>query len=151
MVQVHSSAHHELLFDSASRVLLFRFLGDVPDEAYISCWQYCMKFACTEKVNRFVLDQQQQGRISASAREWVLKNAFPYIQMNMSDDSAVAILPALHVYDQGVIKYLMGSFYRMTRFNMEIFSSEAQALAWLKQANELPVSSISTVEAVSPA
>ena len=112
-------------------IIVMRFIGDMPDEAYFEIWDNSIEGAVKAESKLFLIDQSQIGNVSFMARSKVVIKYLPTIKKEIGKYLKVAVLTSSSVVHKSGMKYLAKTFQKLASFNIEFFNDETEALKWL--------------------
>ncbi len=135
MEVIETVGQSQVLFDATHKIVKLHFMGDLSDDAYKLFWTKGIDFAEKHRLNRIIIDQRDIGNVSFNARGWVVISAFPRVKKVLPTNLIAAILGSERIVQKTGMQYLLKAFKTLTGYKVEVFSTQEDAVAFLKTAN----------------
>ncbi len=133
MKELFSSAHGKVAHLEDDGIIVMRFIGDMPDEAYFEIWENSIKHSLETNSNNFLIDQSQIGNVSFLARSKVVIKYLPTIKKEIGESLKAAVFTSSKVVHKSGMKYLAKTFQKLASFNIEFFNNEQDAINWIRE------------------
>lgn len=135
MVVIDTVGQSETLYDASSKIIKMHFKGDMSDDNYKAFWTRSIDYAEKHRLNRIIIDQREIGNVSFNARGWVVISAFPRVKKVLPNNLVAAVLGSERIVQKTGMQYLLKAFKTLTGYKVEIFPTQAEAVAFLKSVN----------------
>ena len=112
-------------------IIVIRFIGDMPDEAYFEIWEKGLVLMVSNNSTRLIMDQSQSGHVSYAARSKVVREYLKQYKKKIDKDAKVGVLTSENEMHNAGVKYLVEIFRSQTSFEIEFFNTENEAISWL--------------------
>ena len=109
-----------------------RFVGDLSDELYKEMWSKSLETVVEHKISNYLIDQQEIGNVSFSARAWVLVKILPQVRKQVGEPIFAAILPSTNLMHSTGMDFLAKGFSKLSRIYLQKFAQETSAIHWLQ-------------------
>ena len=103
----------------------------MSDDVYKAMWNRSLFFSEKFQINRFIIDQRSIGKVSFSARGWVVIKVFPTLKKILPGSVHAAVLKSENLAHKSGMTFLAKAFEKLSGYQVGFFSDEAEGVAWL--------------------
>lgn len=121
--------HGEIELVQPGNILYISFYGDIPEKEYKNIWETTVSVAVKEKLERFVFDQSEVGKVGFSARGWVIVKMLPRIKKELGTDIKTGVVSSKSIVNKTGLKYLVGMFEKMVGLKIHFFNDKDVAIS----------------------
>jgi len=95
------------------KILYTKFIGDINEENYKEIWNKGVDLGVEHKVEKFLLDQSEIGKVSFTARGWVILKMLPRIKNELGKNISIGVISSKNMINKSGVSYLKSMFEKM--------------------------------------
>ncbi len=133
MQDYKSHPNWKIQYNDEHNILIMRCYGDISDDIYKTMWEEAIKLSLERNIRRFLIDQREIGRVSFSARGWVIVSLFPKIKSKLSKEVRAAVLKSSNMANSSGIMFLVKAFKKVSGYDIDFFDSDKSGIVWLSK------------------
>lgn len=135
--ELASSERYYIGWHEKHRIIVIKFIGDLPDPVYKSIWLTAFEFFKEKKGNRLLLDQQEIGNVGFVSRAWLVVDLVPKIKSQLSKNMVTAVISSPQMGARNGRKYLSKAYQMISGgYQLGFHSSYEDAIAWINEKDQ---------------
>ena len=103
------------------KILYINFIGDMPEEDYKNIWSTSVDLSIEHKIENFLFDQSNIGKVGFTARGWVILKILPRIKKELGKDINIGIISSKSMINKSGVSYLTSMFEKMADLKITFY------------------------------
>lgn len=130
-MEISSTKNSEIEVIQPGNILFIKFMGNIEDDDYKDIWEDGVNYAVENDIENFIFDQEEVGKVSFSARGWVIIKMLPRIKKEIGQNIKVGVISSKDLINKSGVKYLVGMFEKMAGVNVNFFPDRESAVKFI--------------------
>jgi len=103
------------------KILYINFVGDIAEDDYKNIWSTGVDLGVEHKLDKFLFDQSNIGKVSFTARGWVILKMLPRIKKDLGKGINVGIISSKNMINKSGVSYLKSMFEKMAGLKITFY------------------------------
>ena len=103
------------------KIMYTKFIGDINEDNYKEIWNKGVDLGVEHKVEKFLLDQSEIGRVSFTARGWVILKMLPRIKNELGKGLNIGVISSKNMINKSGVNYLISFFENMVSVKITFY------------------------------